>query len=214
MDNDSLRYDRVLTLSEESTCVALVQEACESDEFLEFLLESLSDARRKLRQNSARILRDLALQLPQRLQGKEDVLIDALYRPEAQTRWEILTVLSQFCIQDEELLEQAQEAALDALYDEDSGLVRLAAFKYLLKLSQESAERLEILWPSLEEALQCYHGDNAYRDMLGELRGFATQALPDHLKDALIKRLSFDAEQGRGYLKTMSLALIEQLSSK
>lgn len=201
-----------LPVFEEAAAQDWVREVLKSDEPLEYLLECLSDSRRKIRQTAAVILHHIASSHPQKLQGKEAILIDALYRPEAQTRWEILAILTTFHLTDDELFVQAQEAALDGLYDEDSNLVRLASFKYLLSLSQENDERLELIWPYIDEALQCYHGDSLYRDMLVELRNFVQCTLSEHIKTALIKRLSFDAEQAKGYLKAMSQALIEQLS--
>ncbi len=189
----------------------LVAYAKAHKEVLVFLVDALSDAKRRVRQSAALVLRHLAYSEAQSLEPLIHELIDALYRPEAQTRWEILSLLSLLDIRSPEALDSSFEAALEALYDEESGLVRLAAFQYLLHLIKLKPDWLGKLWPYIDEAIQCYHGDNQFQEMLNSLSSALAQGCfdKDH-KELLVERLSFDAEQGRGAIKRMCKHLIEQ----
>ena len=93
-------------------------------------------------------------------------LMDALERPEAQTRWEVLDALTALVDEHAEEVAPAFEAAETALFDEDSAPVRLAGFVFLCRFGATSEERSDQVWPLLDEAIQCYHGDPEYRDML------------------------------------------------
>ena len=108
---------------------------------------------------------------------------------------------------------QAAAAALDgaeaSLFDEDSPIVRLAAFKFLATLGARSKRLSASVWPLLDEAVQCYHGDPEYRDMLVALGEFARGDVSDEVKAALVARVSFDAKNGRDYVKTMSQEIID-----
>ena len=74
-----------------------------------------------------------------------------------------------------------------------------------------SVERSREAWPILDEAIQCYHGDLEYRDMLGCLYEFA-RARSTRGREKLALRLKFDAENGKGsYLKARSSEICEML---
>ena len=60
--------------------------------------------------------------------------VDALNRPEAQTRWECLDILTALVDYDSRTCDKAVPGAEAALFDEESGPVRLAAMRFLCKL--------------------------------------------------------------------------------
>ena len=103
----------------------------------------------------------------------------------------------------------AFEAAETALFDEDSAPVRLAGFVFLCRFGATSEERSDQVWPLLDEAIQCYHGDPEYRDMLVALLTFVQGAASAATKAALAERLKFDAENGASYVKSFSAQIIQ-----
>ena len=103
----------------------------------------------------------------------------------------------------------AFEAAETALFDEDSAPVRLAGFVFLCRFGATSEERSDQVWPLLDEAIQCYHGDPEYRDMLVALLAFVQDAASAATKAALAERLKFDAENGASYVKSFSAQIIQ-----
>ena len=136
-------------------------------------------------------------------------LMDALERPEAQTRWEVLDALTALVDEHAEEVAPAFEAAETALFDEDSAPVRLAGFIFLCRFGATSEERSDQVWPLLDEAIQCYHGDPEYRDMLVALLAFVQGAASAATKAALAERLKFDAENGASYVKSFSAQIIQ-----
>ena len=59
--------------------------------------------------------------------------------------------------------------------------------------------RSEKVWPIIDEAIQCYHGDLEYRDMLALLFAFAHGQIAGTVAAELpAGRLQFDAENGKG----------------
>ncbi len=117
--------------------------------------------------------------------------MDALYRPEAQTRWEVLDALTLLVPEHAKecgaAYEGAEAALFDeisaplrlsafreaALFDEISAPLRLSAFRFLVVWGATERRRSEKVWPIIDEAIQCYHGDLEYRDMLALLFSFA-----------------------------------------
>ena len=89
-----------------------------------------------------------------------------------QTRWESLEVLTTLVPLASKSCDKALADAETALFDEENGFVRLAALRFLCKLGA-TAMRSEKVWPLLDEAIQCYHGDYEYQDMLIALIGFS-----------------------------------------
>lgn len=168
------------------------------------LVEDLSGSSRRRRQDAAHSLALVAQQRPELLHQHLEVLLDALQRPEALTRWEILSALGEIAVKDASLVEEAYDGAEASLFDEDSAIVRLAAFRFLVRLGASAPERSEQVWPLLNEAIQCYHGDPEYRDMLIALTEFAAGDLSENTRDALALRVAFDAENGRGYIRVLS----------
>ena len=139
-------------------------------------------------------------------------LTDALYRPEAQTRWEVLDALSSIAVGNPEAVVDALDGAEASLFDDSSSTVRLAAFVFLARMAASSPERSDQIWQLLDEAIQCYHGDAEYRDMLVALLELARGNASEATRKALAARVSFDAENGTGYIKTLSREILQALS--
>ena len=176
------------------------------------LVEDLASGSRRRRQFAARVItlvaeRDAEMLVPQR-----DDRVDALDRPEAQTRWEALDALSLLIPFDAKAAGQAFEGAESALFDELSSTLRLSAFRFLCLWGATDRSRSKKVWPILDEAIQCYHGDLEYRDMLGLLHEFAQGKIAGDVAEELAGRLAFDAENGKGtYLKARSREIYEYL---
>ncbi|MBQ3267338.1 MAG: hypothetical protein IJI16_07200 [Atopobiaceae bacterium] len=184
-----------------------VAEAVGAD--VEELFEALSAGRRRQRQDASHQLAIIAHQDPTKLHDHTDELVDALYRPEAQTRWEVLDALSEVVSEKADVLDGAYDGAETSLFDESSSTVRLAAFRFLTRYGATSLERSDRVWGIVDEAIQCYHGDPDYRDMLGCLRDFARGDVSADTRKALVTRVKFDADSGRGFVKLLSEEIID-----
>jgi len=185
------------------------------DQSLEDLTSELDGTRRRLRQEAAtEIARRAKEGDPNDLFDYAGDIIDGLERPEAQTRWELLDALTQMAKVDPGCIEEAFEGAEMSLFDEDSSIVRLAAFRFLATWGASSPDRSAKVWKILDEAVQCYHGDPEYRDMLDSLRKFAEGDISDLVAEALRARVSFDAQSSQGYIKAYSKEIIEVLDRR
>ena len=176
------------------------------------LVEELSGASRRRRQEVAHKIAVSAKANPEVVVPHVDALVDALYRPEAQTRWEVLDALSALAERDAASVEGAFDGAEASLFDDGSATVRLSAFVFLCRLGASSPERSDEVWPLLDEAIQCYHGDAEYRDMLTALLGLAQGAASEQTRGSLAARVKFDAENGSGYIKSFSAEILQALS--
>lgn len=172
------------------------------------LVEVLAGANRRKRQEASHAIALIAQEDAEAVVPYADELIDALYRPEAQTRWEVLTALAKLAPAHPELVDEAYDGAEASLFDEDSAIVRLAAFRFLIQLGMCSPERSDKVWGIVDEAIQCYHGDPEYRDMLFALSDFIRGNISEATRDALISRVGFDAENGRGYVRIISKEIV------
>lgn len=176
------------------------------------LIEDLGSSSRRTRQFSARVAALLAQHEPELLAPYISEMIDALYRPEAQTRWEILDALTELVPEHAKEIGVAYEGAETALFDELSATLRLSAFKMLCAWGATERGRSKKVWPIVDEAIQCYHGDLEYRDMLGYLYVFAEGKIAGDVAEELAARLHFDAENGKGaYLKARSREIYDML---
>ena len=171
-------------------------------------VEQLSSANRRARQEASHELGLIAPTQAKDLAPQLDALIDALFLPEAQTRWEVLNALTYMEIQTDEAAVRAVEGAETSLFDESSSTLRLAAFRLLCKLGATAPVHSDQAWPLLNEAIQCFHGDPEYRDMLVALVDFASGDISDDARALLIKRISFDANNGHGYILTWSKRVV------
>ena len=143
-----------------------VEEALKDSAKLKELVEALSDGSRRGRQQAAKVIAGVAAENPEILVPFASDLVDALERPEAQTRWECLDALTYVVSFDSRPCDKAIPGAEAALFDEDSGPLRLAAMRFLCKLGATTEKRSEKVWPLIDEGIQCYHGDLEFQDML------------------------------------------------
>ena len=176
---------------------------------MRILVEELAGSSRRRRQEVAHKIATVAHADASMVMPFVGSLMDALERPEAQTRWEVLDALTALVDEHAEEVAPAFEAAETALFDEDSAPVRLAGFVFLCHFGATSEERSDQVWPLLDEAIQCYHGDPEYRDMLVALLAFVQGAASAATKAALAERLKFDAENGASYVKSFSAQIIQ-----
>ena len=172
------------------------------------LVDGLGVSRRRVRQDAAHQIALLAHQDAQALKPYVEELLDALYRPEAQTRWEIFDALSELALTDANMAVDGYDSAEASLFDETSATVRLAAFRFLCRVGASSPERSDMVWPVLDESVQCYHGNPEYHDMLVALLEFSRGDLSPMAREALVARVAFDAENGRNYIKAYSTQII------
>ena len=188
------------------------QQAIGSEKMREELVADLSGSSRRARQDAAAVFAQIAKVDPEILVPYIDDFIDALKRPETQTRWESLEVLTTLVPLASKSCDKALADAETALFDEENGFVRLAALRFLCKLGATTAMRSEKVWPLLDEAIQCYHGDYEYQDMLIALIGFSEGKIAPSVKEGLKERLAFDAEKSKGALKRRSQQIIDNLN--
>lgn len=192
--------------------LAALAQIVKDDRALVALIEELSSSSRRTRQFAARVTALLARREPELLAPHIPELIDALYRPEAQTRWEVLDALTELVADHAKEIGEAYEGAETALFDELSATLRLSAFRMLCTWGATDRSRSKKVWPLLDEAIQCYHGDLEYRDMLGCLHEFAEGKIAGEVAAELAARLHFDAENGKGtYLKARSSEIYDML---
>ena len=174
----------------------------------------LGGANRRRRQDAAHEIARLAKRDVDQLFDYAGDIIDGLDRPEAQTRWELLDALSEMARVDPGCVEEAFGGAEASLFDEDSSIARLAAFRFLTSYGATSGKRSDQVWKILEEAIQCYHGDPEYRDMLGCLLEMAKGTISDQTAQVMRSRVDFDARHGRGYIKAFSAEIVEAIDNR
>ena len=162
-----------------------------SKDALVALIEDLASGSRRTRQLSAHVVALLAERKPELLVGYIDQLIDALYRPEAQTRWEVLDALSLLAPEHAKECGAAYDGAEAALFDEISAPLRLSAFRFLCVWGSTERRRSEKVWPIMDEAIQCFHGDLEYGN------GAYLKARSREIYDMLVKRFKLEKPQKR-----------------
>ena len=171
------------------------------------LVEQLMGSNRRIRQEASKGLAAMAhedIELVSEVSGE---LIDALELPEAQTRWQCLDALSEIALVNPEVVLEGFDGAENALFDEGSAAVRLSAFRFLARYGMGAPERSSQVWSVLREALQCYHGDPEYREMMVCMLDFARGDLDDSVRDALVSYMSFDAKNGRGTVRRYAIEM-------
>lgn len=178
------------------------------------LTSELSGASRRTRQNAASMLAAFAKTDADKLVPYGAELVDALNRPEAQTRWECLDALTALVAYDSRLCDKAIPEAETALFDEDSGPLRLAAMRFLCCLGATTENRSEKIWPLIDEAIQCYHGDLEFHDMLDAVIDFSAGKLSPSVREELVARMSFDARNGKGGLKRRAQQIVDNAQPK
>ena len=193
---------------------AMAASAMAHDAKLTERTELLSGGSRRARQNAAGALAVIAKEAPDKLLAHSSAFVDALNRPEAQTRWECLDILTHLVELESRTCDRAVVGAEAALFDEESGPVRLAAMRFICKLGSTTENRSEKLWPLIDEGIQCWHGDLEFQDMLIAVIDFSTGKLAPSVKEELGARMKFDAENGKGALKRRAQQIVENVQKR
>ncbi len=188
--------------------------ALRSKKKIQSYIDTLADGGRRERQKAASVIAAMAREKPEKLTDHISEIVGALNRPEAQTRWEILDALTELVSIDSRNCDKALLGAENALFDEDSGPLRLAAMRFLCKLGATTETRSEKVWPLIDEGIQCYHGDLEFQDMLVAVVDFSAGKLASTAADELAARMKFDAENGKGVLKKRASQIEENLAKK
>ena len=84
--------------------------------------------------------------------------------------------------------------------------------RFLCKIGAANPEASLKVWPSIDEALQCFHGDVEFNDMLLAVAGYAAGDVDDTVKTGLRERLSFDSLNSKGLLRKRAQAVLDALS--
>lgn len=190
------------------------QEALKSKKKIETYMQTLSDGSRRERQQAASVIAAMTKENPAKMSEFIGGILDALDCPEAQTRWEALDALTELVAVDSRNCEKAIVGAENALFDEDSGPLRLAAMRFLCKLGATTEARSEKVWGLIDEGIQCYHGDLEFQDMLVAVIDFSAGKLAPSVAEELAARMKFDAENGKGTLKKRAIQIEENLAKK
>ena len=190
------------------------QEALKNKKTIQSYIETLSSDNRRERQKAASVIAAMAKENPAKMSEFISEILDALDRPEAQTRWEALDALTELVAVDSRNCEKAIVGAENALFDEDSGPLRLAAMRFLCKLGATTEARSEKVWGLIDEGIQCYHGDLEFQDMLIAVVDFSAGKLAPSVAEELAARMKFDAENGKGTLKKRATQIEENLAKK
>lgn len=183
--------------------------ACTNAKLLASVVDALAGEDRRSRQAAASVVHEVAIHQPALLKGYAPELADALHRPESQTRWEVLGTFEKLVPVDARLVDKALGGAETALHDEESGVVRLAAFRLLTSYGATTAHRSERVWPLIDEAIRCYHGDPEFPAMLSGVYRMMIGGAADDVKTAAAERMAFDAENGKGLLKRRATRIVE-----
>lgn len=175
------------------------------------LVEQLASRSRSKRQEAAHELAAMARVDAGAMVTIVDDLLRALELPEAQTRWECLDALSEVVLVDPTRAPEAFDGAEEALFDEGAAATHLSAFRFLSRYGSLDPDASERVWPLMREAIQCYHGDPEYREMLICLLHFARGSIAPEVAEALIERMKFDAKNGSGFYRAYSTEICSTL---
>lgn len=187
----------------------MAEKALADSAFLAEVIAALSGESRRSRQVAANVIHEVAMHDPSSLKDFGEELADALHRPESQTRWEILGTFELLVPVDARLVDKSLTGAEAALHDEESGVVRLAAFRLLTTYGSTTAKRSDRVWPFVSEAVRCYHGDAEFPAMLTGLHRMVSGGASDEVKKAAAELMAFDAENAKGLLKRRATAIVE-----
>ncbi len=177
----------------------------------EALVKALEGPSRLARQQAAAVMAVVVKEKPEVGAPYLSNIIDALNRPEAQTRWECLDALTELVGTDPRGCEKAVAGAEMALFDEDSGPLRLSAMRFLCRFGATTEKRSEKVWGLIDEGIDCYHGDVEFQARLVAVIDFSAGKLAPTVKEELAERMRFDAENGKGMLKKRAMQIEENL---
>lgn len=177
------------------------------------LADALSCNTRALREFASRIFVEIASEKPELLVEFEADIIDSLHRPEPMTRYNALAMLLALLENDSKIVDRVRQSGddidplEDCLFDEESGQVRMGAFKILSRYGGTTATRSEKVWPLLSEAVRCYHGDSEFVPMLNELINMLGAKAAPTVRQEAGDLFCFDAENGHGLLQKKAAAI-------
>ena len=198
-----------LKISTQEEREATAAEAMKDGEVFDALFELLEGSSRSKRQRAATVIAIIGATDATRLDGYAPELAQAANMPEEQTRWDCLNALASMAQAGLETGNDALMAAEDNLFDDRSGIVREAALRYLCVYGATDPTASDEVWPSLDEAIQCHHGNAEFNDMLTWLVGFAGGNISAETSAALAERFAFDAEHASGTLRMRSQQIVE-----
>jgi len=171
------------------------------------LAEALGHKSRSVRERASQAVVELARSDVQLVHGFTDDVIDALNRPESLTRYSMIEVIGELSDTQPKVVMDAYEALQDCLYDEDSGTVRLYAFRVLARYGATGSARSIKVWPDLSMALRCFHGDSEFMAMMNETIKMLDGRADVSVKEAAVELFAFDAEHARGEMRKKAEAI-------
>ena len=175
-------------------------------------IDDLSDSSRKVRQQAAVALSECCTKEAEAIlpYGKE--LIKALDLSDVRLRWAVIDVLTALAPYDTKLCAKALPGIENALFDEFNGPLHLASVRFLCVYGAQSPKASDNVWPLLDEAIQCFHGDQEFQDMLNLLVDFSQGKLSKATKEGLKERMQFDASNNRGLTQRRAQTIVDNLS--
>jgi hypothetical protein len=201
--------EKIAGFSPDTDKSATAEAAAADPQLLAEVIDALAGDDRRSRQVAASVVNAIAEKDPSLLKDFASQLADALHRPESQTRWEVLGTFEKLVPVDARLVDKALAGAETALHDEESGVVRLAAFRLLTTYGATTERRSERVWPLIDEAIRCYHGDPEFSAMLIGVQRMVSGSAADEVKLAAAERMAFDAENGKGLLKRRAQSIVD-----
>lgn len=201
--------DKNHVLSADDDKHGIAERALSEKKLLKRVITALGGDDRRTRQFAGSVVHEIALHQPALLKDYAEELADALHRPESQTRWEVLGTFEKLVAVDARCVDKALVGAETALHDEESGVVRLAAFRLLTAYGATTAKRSERVWPLIAEAIRCYHGDPEFQSMLSGVYRMVSGNAADEVKLAAADIMRFDAENAKGLLKRRASRIVE-----
>ena len=149
------------------------------------LFKLMSGPSQLKRKNAAKVLTDRVKENPEEFKKNIPDFVDALSRPEAQTRWLALDCLTHLVPVDAKACKDAIEGAEEALFDDKTSLIRESAVRFLSRYGASSMQRSKEVWPLIKEALQQFHGEIEYDKILNRINFFAAGKLDAGVKKDL-----------------------------
>lgn len=195
------------SFSAESTIEEVLDDAMRHVKTRRELADALGCEVRTTREFAAQVCAEISAVKPEYLAEFEPAIIDSLHRPEMMTRYHALAALLALAQLDARVLDRARSSASDldpiedSLFDEESGKIRLNAFRLLAYYGSTTAARSEKVWPLLSEAIRCYHGDTEFVPMMNELIAMLQAKASPVVRQDAADLFCFDAENGAGVLK-------------
>jgi hypothetical protein len=172
------------------------------------LVEALSSSSRLTREYSSQALCDIAHSNAELIEEFKDDFIDALHRPEAPTRYNSLEIIRCLSLKDMRLIDRAWDGVEECLYDEDSGTVRLEAFRLLTTYGETTPARSKKAWPLISDALRCYHGDPEFMTMLNEFITMLKGNVSEEVRQEACNQFQFNADNATGLFKRKAQEIV------